>query len=202
MDNSYGPWKPLELDGVVLLFEGWPRRWWITGGVALELCLGRSWRSHKDSDVSVLRDDLGSLAELMVNWDLHVAAAGVLTQWDGTPLRAQESQDNIWCRRAPDQPWSLDITISEGDDEHWIYRRDPNLRVLWSDAVLRDEQGIPYLAPDLQLLFKSEDHREKDDRDFAEVLPDLEPEQRQRLVDCLAIDHPWRGKVMLPRDRT
>lgn len=92
----------------------------------------------------------------------------------------------------------LDLTISEGDDDHWVYRRDPELRVPWSEAVLADERGIPYLAPDLQLLFKSHDHREKDDRDFAEILPELDPHQRQRLLDNLPQDHPWRREVESP----
>ena len=77
----------------------------------------------------------------------------------------------MWCRKAPDQPWCLDITISEGDQKCWIYRRDPTLRVPLENAVLRSERGIPYLAPELQLLFKSKNNRTHDDRDATEVIP-------------------------------
>ena len=41
-------------------------------------------------------------------------------------------------------------------------------------AVLLSEQGIPYLAPEIQLLFKSKNNRTKDDGDATEVIPALD----------------------------
>lgn len=190
--DELGPWKPLELDEVIQLFDKWPTRWWISGGVALELHLGRSWRTHDDSDVSIMRDDAAALSMTLAGWDIWVAAAGTLTLWDGSELVAEANQNNVWCRKAPDQPWCLDVTISEGDRECWIYRRDPTLRVPWEEAVLRNEQGIPYLAPELQLLFKSKDIRPKDDRDASVVIPELAAGQQRRLRDLLPDDHAWQ----------
>jgi hypothetical protein len=191
-DDELGPWKPLELREVIRLFERWPARWWISGGVALEVHLGRSWRPHHDSDVSILRDDITALPLVLAGWDINVAAAGVLTSWDGEALAVQAEENNMWCRKAPDQPWCLDVTISEGDEECWIYRRDPTLRVSWDNAVLWNERRIPYLAPELQLLFKSKRNRAKDDRDAAEVIPALAAGRRRRLRDLLPDDHPWQ----------
>lgn len=190
-DDELGPWKPLELGEVIRLFDRWPGRWWISGGVALELHLGRSWRVHDDSDVSVLRDDAADLSMALAGWNIQVAAAGALTPWDGSALAIEANQNNVWCREAPDQPWCLDVTISEGDRECWIYRRDPTVRVPWGDAVLLNEQGIPYLAPELQLLFKSKNNRTKDDRDASVVIPDLATERQRRLRELLPDDHPW-----------
>jgi len=59
------------------------------------------------------------------------------------------------------------------------------------EAVLRTADGVPYLAPELQLLFKSEAPREKDDVDTREVIPELDPTRRARLADLLPGDHPW-----------
>ena len=190
-DDELGPWKSLELDEVIRLFERWPARWWITGGVALEIHLGRSWRPHHDSDVSILRDDTPALPLLLAGWDINVAAAGVLTPWDGGALAVQAN--NMWCRKAPDQPWCLDITISEGDQKCWIYRCDPTLRVPWENAVLRNERGIPYLAPELQLLFKSKNNRTQDDRDATEVIPSLAAGRQRRLRSLLPNEHPWQA---------
>jgi hypothetical protein len=53
--------------------------------------------------------------------------------------------------------WCLDVTLAEGDSEAWVYRRDPRIRVPWPQAVLSTADGVPYLAPELQLLFKSKD---------------------------------------------
>jgi hypothetical protein len=192
MADDLGPWEPLELSEVARLFEGWPARWWISGGVALELHLARSWRSHDDSDVSILRDDAPALRRLLVGWDIQVAASGVLTPWDGSAPVVEAEQNNMWCRKLQDYPWCLDVTISDGDQECWIYRRDRTLRVPWADAVLRSEQGIPYLVPELQLLFKSKNNRTKDDKDASEVIPALVAERQGRLRALLPNDHPWQ----------
>jgi hypothetical protein len=195
MGDDLGPWEPLDLSELIRLFEGWPARWSISGGVALELHLGRSWRAHHDSDVSILRDDASALRRVLVGWDIHVAASGVLTPWNGSALVVQADQNNMWCRKGQDYRWCLDVTISDGDQECWIYRRSPTLRVPWSEAVLIGERGIPYLAPELQLLFKSKNNRTKDDKDATEVIPALEAERQRRLRNLLPRDHPWQSLI-------
>ena len=192
-DGGLGTWRPLALDEVVRLFSGFPARWWIGGGHALDLHLGRSWREHGDSDVGVLRQDGAALRELLAGWDVHVAAAGRLSPWAGGTLLAAASQNNLWCRESADRPWCLDVTVGEGDDECWVYRRDPTVRVRWDEAVLRSEAGIPYLAPELQLLFKSRDVRPKDDLDAREVIPELTEDRRRRLRALLPADHSWHA---------
>lgn len=191
--EALGPWKPLELEEVVRLFTSWPGRWWITGGIALELHLQRSWRSHDDSDVSIVRRDVPALRTALPSWDIQVAAAGALTVWDGSDLNAQANENNMWCREAPNLPWRLDVTVSEGDQRCWIYRRDPSMRVPWKDAVLRTESGVPYLNPVLQLLFKSKDHRAKDDLDAHEVVSSLSPDQCHELQRLLPEGHAWHA---------
>jgi hypothetical protein len=55
--EALGPWEPLDLKTTVTIFRGFPGRLWISSGYALELHLSRSWRSHDDIDVGVLRND-------------------------------------------------------------------------------------------------------------------------------------------------
>ena len=190
--SELGPWEPLDLDTVVDVFSSAPFRWWISGGHALELHLGRAWRAHDDTDLGVLRQDLGPLHALLSSWDVHVAAAGRLTPWGGEPLDVTQHQNNLWCRPTADAPWALDVTIGEGTDRHWTYRRDRSVRVPWDLAVLRAAGGVPYLAPALQLLYKSTTPRPKDDLDAAEVIPDLDAGQRDLLWRLLGPDHPWQ----------
>ena len=166
-------------------------RWWVTGGHALELHTGRSWRSRDDTDISFCRSHAAAARELLDDWDIHVAAAGALTPWDGGPLRGDLSQNNLWCRRTPLDPWALDLTVSDGDDTHWINRRDRSLRVVWDHAVLLSPHGTPYLSPELQLLFKSKNHRPKDDVDLLEMLQELDSGQNSFLLSQLPTDHPW-----------
>jgi hypothetical protein len=195
MGDDLGPWAPLTVAETAELFAPATFRWWIGGGQALELFAGRTWRAHGDMDVGVCRADAPAAAELLRGWDLHVAAGGALTPWHGGPLEAGRHQNNVWCRRSPASSWCVDLTIGDGDAHAWVYRRDPSLRLAWDDTVLWTADGVPYLAPDLQLLFKSKDIRPKDDRDARQVIGLLSAERRARLGKWLPEDHPGRRYV-------
>jgi hypothetical protein len=187
-----GPWEPLALDDVVGLFSGAAFRWWVAGGHALEVHCGRSWRDHGDVDVGISRDDAVALAVVLDGWQVAVAAGGVLRIWDGEPLAADHDENNLWCRRRPDGPWELDVIVGEGSGDRWVYRRDPAITLPWADALLVSPTGIPYLAPDAQLLFKSEGQRPKDHVDAREVIPSLDPARLHRLAAWLDRNHPWQ----------
>ena len=183
----------MPLPDAVALFRPAGIRWWVSGGHALELHLGHSWRTHEDIDIGFMRQDAAAVRDLLAGWEIHLAAGGVLTPWNGEPLSAVSNHNNLWCRRSANSPWSLDLTISEGDESCWIYRRDPTMRVRWADAVLTDHRAIPYLAPELQLLFKAKKHRAKDDLDAATVVPLLDPRRTEFLSSTLPDDHPWHA---------
>lgn len=121
------------------------------------------------------RDQAGELLAWLSGWDFRIM------------------QNNTWARRTPTGPWQLDVTVGDGTQTLWSYRRDPEVTRPWHEAVLHTSRGIPYLAPDLQLLFKATDRRPKDDLDAAEVIPGLTPAQLQFLSDHLDSNHPWRG---------
>lgn len=191
-----GTWVPLDVEAVAIGFAAASFRWWVGGGLALELHLGRSWRQHGDTDVGIVRSDAGALHALLSGWDLHIAADGRLTPWRGQPLDPALHQNNVWCRAVPDGPWVLDVTVGGGSPMSWVYRRDPSVEVAWDDAVLRSADGIPYLAPELQLLFKSKDPRPKDHLDAAQVIPELDTDRRQRLGRLLPDEHPWKRLVV------
>jgi hypothetical protein len=190
-ESSLGPWDPLGIDEAAVVFGAAPFRWWIGGGRALELHLGRRWRAHDDTDVGMCRRDVSALRSVLAGWDIHVAAAGRLTPWTGEELSAARSENNLWCRRRAGDAWQLDVTLGDGDDEQWIYRRDPRVRVQWAQAVRRTAAGVPYLAPHLQLLFKSKDPRAKDDVDAAVVIPGLDESEARWLAHHLRPGHPW-----------
>jgi hypothetical protein len=48
----------------------------------------------------------------------------------------------------------------------WIFRRDRRIRRALATAVDHDPTGIPYLVPELVLLYKAREPREKDEADF------------------------------------
>jgi hypothetical protein len=63
-----------------------------------------------------------------------------------------------------------------------------------STIVRRSSDGLPYLAPEIQLLYKSKEPRERDDRDFAQISPLLAADARrwlQHALELTAPDHKW-----------
>ncbi len=60
--------------------------------------------------------------------------------------------------------------------------------------IVMSAGGLPFLAPEIQLLYKSSPtNRPKDERDFAHALPSLSTVQRQWLAANLELlygDHP------------
>lgn len=93
----------------------------------------------------------------------------------------------------------VDVSISPGNKEHWICRRDPGFRVPWGEAVLRGENDVPYLAPDLVLLSKSRRMAPVDLLDAAVALAALTPRQAARFASRLPADHPWADALRNPR---
>lgn len=156
------------------LLTGAPGLWWLSGGQALDLWLGRTTREHGDIDVSVWRRDWpGLLAHAMGSLEVFAAQDGGLSPV--SDASAPTTAHNFWARRSGSTSWALQLNIEEGTDDEWVYRRDPGIRLPWSRAVLHDRE-LPYVNPAVQLLFKTKNPAAKDLADLSLFRP-LLPEQ-------------------------
>jgi hypothetical protein len=84
----------------------------------------------------------------------------------------------------------VDVIREQWDGDVWVYRHDPRIRTPGSELVARTSDGIPYLRPEVALLFKARRPRPKDAKDFAAVLPLLDVERRAWLAAALALVEP------------
>lgn len=75
----------------------------------------------------------------------------------------------------------------------WVYRRGARCISRPLADVTRNRDGIPFLAPEVVLLFKSRSRSAKDQRDLETALPVLNAEQRSWLQDTL--EHLPRGRT-------
>jgi hypothetical protein len=92
----------------------------------------------------------------------------------------------------------VDVFREPWDGLTWVCRRDPSIRRPIADAIDRDSRGIPYLAPEIVLLFKAKHAaREKDAADFARAVPMLEVQRRRWLAGALRIVHPGHDWIAL-----
>lgn len=188
-------WKSLEPRDAAELMRGYERPWWIGGGWAIDLFLGRTTREHADVDVVVLRDDQELVRQHLRGWDLQVAHEGTLTPWRGQ--RLELPVHTIWARPSAESVWELELLLMETTPERWHFRRDPRIS-LELDRVGLERDGIPYLVPEILLLYKSKGPRERDEQDLSAVIDVLPAERRRWLLDALRRQdarHPWLSRL-------
>ncbi|HEY0251790.1 MAG TPA: hypothetical protein VGC41_09695 [Kofleriaceae bacterium] len=131
--------------------------------------------------MQLLRADESRLRGLLTGWELFTAHDRRLTPW-----RETDRARSIWCRRSSVAPWALEVLLADTADDRWVYRRDPRItRQVAELGAVADE--VPYLRPEIQLLFKSKMVRPKDEADFQATLPLLDDAARDWLQDSLAV---------------
>ncbi len=197
----FGRWEPAQPTDVAELFGDLDAPWWIAGGFAIELALGRRVRSHVDIDVLLLRRDHLRAQHALTGWEWWAAdPPGSLRPWlTGEPL--PPGVHDVWCRPGPYTPWRIQLMVDESDGEEWYSRRDATVRRSLTELGALSPEGIPYLAPEVQLYYKAKDARPKDEEDLAAVLPALTDRRRLWLVDALTRTHgahPWICRLQVP----
>jgi len=181
-----GEWDPLHPDEVLRLLDGLAVPWWIAGGWAIDLFVGRQTREHADTDILVLRRDQLAVQRHLGTWDLFAAEKPLgLRPWLPGQFLPRGIHD-IWCRRHPTGPWVLQLMLAEDDGDEWFLRRNPAVRGRIGDLGRRTPEGVPYLAPEIQLLYKARAERQpKDEADFAVAWPLLDDAARLWLARAL-----------------
>jgi hypothetical protein len=188
-------WQSLTVEEVYHLLRDLPVPWWIAGGLAIDLFVGRMTRQHGDIDVLILRRHQLILQEYLGDWDLAKTNQPGLKPWPkGEYLLLGVNQ--VWCRRTPEAAWSLEIMFMEATEDRWFYRRAPSVGGAITKLGCQTPAGIPYLSPEIQLLYKARSAPSAtDEADFQLVLPLLHQEQRVWLKAALEVQfpegHPW-----------
>jgi aminoglycoside-2''-adenylyltransferase len=197
-DTPWGRWDPAPLADVSALFSALTCPWWIAGGYAIELAVGHAYREHADIDVLLLRRDQLAVQRQLATWQWWAAdPPGTLRPWERAEVLPPGVHD-IWCRPGPADPWRIQIMLDGSDGLDWVSRRDPRVRRPIDELGLVSPEGIPYLAPEVQLFYKAKDRRPKDEQDFSAVLPALDGRRRRWLVWALGQaygPHPWDARL-------
>src|SRR5262249_28179296 len=105
-----------------------------------------------------------------------------------------------WLRDPATDNYLLDVFREPHDGDTWIYRRDERIRLPYSQIIHHTQDSIPYLAPELVLLFKAKLDRQKDQADFDKTVPHMAQAQRDTLAELLARAHPghhWLAELRL-----
>lgn len=88
----------------------------------------------------------------------------------------------------------LELLLADVVDDRWSFRRDPRISCPLADLGSITESGIPFVRPEIQLLFKAKNVRAKDEADFAAAWPLLDARARAWFIDALTLvdsSHAW-----------
>jgi hypothetical protein len=94
--------------------------------------------------------------------------------------------------------YHLDVFRDPHDGPQWICRRHPRIRLPYDEVIRFTESGIPYMSPEIALLFKAKRRAEKDQFDFEGVLHLLDARQVAWLrtnLEMVHPNHPWTATL-------
>jgi len=193
----------MTVEQVAALMADFDAPWWVAGGWAIDLFLGRKTREHADLDIAILRADQPALARLLAGWDVQVATGGVLTPWRPGDWLEGGVRHQFWARLGPTEPWAIEILLEEGDRDRWTYRRDDRISLPLPLFGAASASGVPCVAPEVALLYKAGGHGiPRNAADFETAAPSLAPERRVWLAQALRLTdrrHPWVERLQPAR---
>jgi hypothetical protein len=189
-----GVWRALSVAEMVKVMAPLRVRWWVAGGWAVDLFLQEQTRPHADIDIAMPRADAAALRPLGASFAFCIAHDGKLIPWTFEALA--EAHHSLWVRRHGEEAWSFEVLFERDQAGAWVYRRDARINMPLDRLGRVSADGVPYIAPEVALLYKAKaPMRDRDDADFARMLPRLSPSARAWLRGALDIAHPghtWR----------
>jgi hypothetical protein len=167
------PWDPWRPEDVARLLAAVRAPWYVAAGWALDLFRGVQTREHGDLEIAVPAPDFGAVRDALAGYDFEVIGSGRAWPLDSP---AFEVMHQTWVSEPGSGVYRLDIFREPQRAGAWVCRRDETIRLPYERIIRRTSNGIPYLTPEIALLFKAKHAAEpKNQADFEGALPLLDP---------------------------
>lgn len=192
--SLWEPWTPAQ---VAERLAGVELPWYVAAGWALDLFRGRRTRTHEDIEIGVPHDRFDAVRERLAELEFFVVGGGRAWPLE-TAGDAVHTHHQTWGRDPSTGRWRIDVLREPYEGQSWIFRRDAAIRLPYEQIIRWTPEGIPFLAPEVVLLFKAGAAHAKDEDDFRDVLPLLDAARRGWLLSALRQAHPahaWIGEL-------
>ena len=183
IDARWDAWSPAD---VAQLLADVRAPWCVTAGWAVDLFAGEITRDHDDLEIGVPGTQFDEIVTALPNYEWDVVGDGRV--WPFPEQLATHFQ--TWLREPATGTYRLDVMREPHVDDRWVCRRDGSITLPYDELIRRTGDGIPYVIPEVALLFKAKHRRDKDEADFERVVPELDSAQRFRLRAWLSRVHP------------
>jgi hypothetical protein len=187
-------WTPSE---VARRLAGVAAPWCVAAGWALDLFRGTQTREHGDIEIAIPAAAFPEVRGRFPGYVFDGVGSGRI--WEGAGPEVLAATHQTWLRDPGSGNYVLDVFREPHDGETWICRHDETIRLPYSEIIRRTSDGIPYLAPELVLLFKAKHSRPKDQSDFDETIPHMSRTQLTALAGFLARLYPrhqWLDRLV------
>ncbi|WP_411080462.1 nucleotidyltransferase domain-containing protein [Streptomyces sp. cmx-18-6] len=186
-------WRP---ERVADRLDGVDAPWCVAAGWALDLFRGEQSRPHGDLEIAV---PAAAFPEIRRRFPEHAFdAAGSGRVWPAAGAEELAATHQTWVRDPASGQFLFDVFREPHEGGTWICRRNEELRLPYDAIIERTADGIPYLIPELVLLFKAKAARPKDRADFDGTVPLLGRARRAVLGEWLEFvhpGHPWLAEL-------
>ena len=161
---------------------GYP--WFIEGGWAIDLFLNRETREHKDIEIGIYRKNqmqlyryFGKQRKYYIDNTSHIGKQE-RREWNKEYLRLP-----IYEVYVEYEGIEIEVVLNEKDEENLIYRLNEKTKINEEKAILYSNNDIPYLSPEIVLLYKSKYMRDKDIADISNASKLMDGSQKKWLID-------------------
>jgi hypothetical protein len=181
---------PLKVAAVMREFKP---DWFVAGGWAIDLFLEKETRPHNDIEIAVFRRDQMILQNYLCKWRLQKVERGALSDWKKNEF-LELPVFEIHAFNGKAEISRLEILLNETNGEEWIFRRNEIVTKPLSKLHSESNCGLKFLRPEIVLLYKSKNPREKDERDFRATVKRLDSESKIWLRSALSVcysKHDW-----------
>jgi len=189
--ETWDDWAPST---IAQRLDGVAARWFVVGGWALDLFHGRTTREHDDLEIAVPMWDFDLIRDRLSAYEFFVAGAEGFWPVESAGAAFFQYQQTF-VRDPQTQLWCVDVMRVPDDRDHWICSVERSIQRPFVEAIARTADGIPYLRPELVLLYKGLETRPKDQADFDATVPLLSDSARTCLHNALlqarGPAHPW-----------
>ena len=189
------PWEAWRPEEIARRLAGVSAPWCVAAGWALDLFRGEQTREHGDLEIAVPRTEagFGAVRQALAGYNFEVVGSGRSWPLDSP---AYDVMAQTWVSEPDTGVYRLDIFREPQRDGAWVCRRDETISLPYEQIIRRTEAGIPYLIPEIVLLFKARHCAEaKNVADFAGVLPLLAPPAVEWLRWALERVHPGHAWI-------
>ncbi|MEU3520931.1 hypothetical protein ABZ770_37700 [Streptomyces sp. NPDC006654] len=182
-------WTPSE---VAQKLAGISTPWYVAAGWALDLFRGKQTRAHGDIEIAIPAASFPEVRDRFPGYVFDAVGSGRI--WEDATPEVLAAVLQTWLRDGATGNYLLDVFREPHNGDTWICRRDERIRLPYSSIIHHTQNGIPYLVPELVLLFKAKHVRRKDQTDFEATVPHMTSAQRETLAElltCVHPGHPW-----------